>query len=87
VVCWSRVGSAQTATTDSLGRYSIQFAAGTYTFRFTKTNYATDSLNALTIQDGDISGGNNISLLPLPRITGVVTDATTHLKAQQRSRH
>lgn len=75
----ARIGSAQTAITDSLGRYSLVFASGTYSFRFTKASYASDSLMNLTFQDGDISTGNDITLLPLPRITGTVTDATTLL--------
>lgn len=73
----TRVGSGQTAVTDASGNFGFVFPAGTYSFAFSKANYAADTLRNLTFQNGDVSTGNNISLLPLPRITGIVRDAIT----------
>ncbi|MBN2755429.1 MAG: carboxypeptidase regulatory-like domain-containing protein [Candidatus Goldbacteria bacterium] len=70
-------GVTQTALTDSLGNYSISIMANPQVFSVyaSKNGFNDSSDVVLTLSPGQISNGNNLTLIPdIGYLTGVVTD-------------
>ncbi|HRQ44175.1 MAG TPA: carboxypeptidase-like regulatory domain-containing protein, partial [Candidatus Goldiibacteriota bacterium] len=70
-------GVTQTALTDSLGNYSISIMANPQVFSVyaSKTGFNNSLTVVLTLVPGQVSNGNNLTLIPdTGYLTGVVTD-------------